>query len=143
MRYLIMSVNFYRKIKILNDQWDRKLKEFILKNSSKKVLIILFGSRARNKHHLLSDYDILIISNEDDLHPDVEFPCDIFVYTYKEAESQLKQGNTILLDAFLEGKFLVNNLKKTNSLKQQAQKIIDKKNLVKDRRGWLVNSIVE
>lgn len=111
-----MQVYFYRKIKILSEKWDSNLEKFLNEFSSKKVLIILFGSRSRKNHNLLSDYDIVIISEEEITEPVLDLPSDLFIFTINEAIQLLRKDNFIVKNALLNGQILINNIEKTNEL---------------------------
>ncbi|KUK30282.1 MAG: DNA polymerase beta domain protein region [Methanosarcinales archeaon 56_1174] len=81
--------------------------------------IIIFGSRARGDFNADSDYDILIILNEDlsiedrrrltvkisaELHKEMKFTAfDIIVKSLKKFEEEKDVVNTISNEAFLEG----------------------------------------
>lgn len=111
-----LQVNFYQKIKTLSKKWNSNLQLFIDSYSSESVLIILFGSRSRDNHNLLSDYDIVMITENKIDKPIVDFPCDLFVYSLTEAIELLKQDNFILKNALLNGKILIDNIKKSSEL---------------------------
>ncbi len=111
-----LQVNFYRKIKTLSKKWNSNLQLFLDSFSGQEVLIILFGSRSRNEHNLLSDYDIVMITEKTIEKPIMDFPCDLFVYTLTEAIELLKQDNFILKNALLNGQILIDNIKKSSEL---------------------------
>ena len=111
-----MQVDFYRKIKTLNKKWESELKQFLKKYSSEKVLIILFGSRSRGDHNILSDFDIVFISENEIEEPKIDFPCDLFMYTIAEVFELLKTDNFIVKNALSNGQILLDNLDKTGEL---------------------------
>lgn len=115
-----MQINFYRKIKTLNKKWDASLKSFLDVFASEKVLIILFGSRSREDYNLLSDYDIVIISEKVIEKPVLDFPSDLFVFTFNEASNLLTKDNFIIKNALLNGEILLDNLNNSNELFKQV-----------------------
>ncbi len=114
---MLLQVNFYHKIKTLSEKWNLNLQRFLDSYSSEKVLIVLFGSRSRDDFNLLSDYDLVIISESRIDKPIVDFPCDFFVYSLTEAIELLKQNNFILKNALLNGQILIDNIKRSSELR--------------------------
>ena len=94
----------------------------------KKVTLILFGSQIKGTATPLSDYDILLIG-------DAEIELDfIDQFKYRDEEEVMREImklNTVVLDALLEGKPIIDNLKIFEKLKETAQNIVKERKIKK------------
>jgi len=145
------------KLKKLSEEMEKKFNDLVdlIKNKfMNKIIIILFGSRAKNYSHLMSDYDILIIYDNENseikkIIPELDFnklrklaysnSTDLFIYDINMISELLEQKNTIILDAFYEGKLIFDGLNLYSKLKDQVSNFLIKNNLYKTDFGWKIN----
>jgi predicted nucleotidyltransferase len=131
-------LRYYEIIKEINDESEEKFEEFVERLNREKVCLILFGSRAKGKDNLLSDFDLLIITREkEDLTSSIDFPSDVFRYTFEECLKEIGKKNTVLLDAFTQGKLIFDNINVFDYLSNKVKREIDKSKLVRSKLGWL------
>lgn len=102
---------------------------------SMDALVVLFGSRAREDSTPLSDYDLLIISDE--RPPDPPNYVQLFWYRWEEVEEGVRSFNTILVDAIVEGKVLHDSRGAYRSLREAVEIEIERRGLVKTALGWV------
>lgn len=135
---------------MLNKDWRRRLREFTLWVSSRfdRVLVILFGSRCRGDYELYSDTDILIIIDDEVDYSSVleeivykarEYSVpspEIHLYSYRDVVSEIESGNTVLIDAFLEGELLLDSIGSYDVLREKAREYIVRKRLCRSSLGW-------
>ncbi|MEM2729354.1 MAG: nucleotidyltransferase domain-containing protein [Candidatus Korarchaeum sp.] len=100
------------------------------------ALVILFGSRARGDNTPLSDYDLLVISDE---RPP-EAPCyvQLFWYRWEDVENEVRLFNTILVDAIIEGKVLRDGKGTYELLRRKIEAEIESRGLVRTELGWVI-----
>ncbi|MGC8544157.1 MAG: nucleotidyltransferase domain-containing protein [Vulcanisaeta sp.] len=99
----------------------REIEEWIRELCGKGYIVVLFGSRARGEARIDNDWDLLIIGDK----PPTEPPNDLAQVHYADeltAEKEIKNFNTIFLDAFYEGKLLCGDTVTFNRLKDLVLK---------------------
>lgn len=107
----------------------------------KAVAIILFGSRATDRAHIQSDYDLLVIvpdlptdfwSRQDLLWKDKPFSVDAIAFTPSEVAEKIHRG--LILDALLQGVVLYGEV---DDLKSKAQEHVEHYDLVRTEAGYV------
>ena len=106
----------------------------VLKKSG-DPLVILFGSRARGDHTPLSDFDLLVISDEKP--PEAPSFIQLFWFSREEVERRIRDFDTILIDALIEGKVLYDGRGEYSRLRSLAEVEIERRGLVKTEMGWV------
>ncbi len=107
----------------------RVYEELLASLKEQKVTAMLFGSRASGKHTLLSDYDLLVVYEEE---PIKSKGLTVNVFNVKRSELTDRLNSPILISALLEGKIVIDNL-------NLSQKLIELKEDLK-RRGARLES---
>ena len=127
-------LNLYKFLKERDKEKRKKFLDEIEKLKDKKVLLILFGSRAKGKASFLCDYDVLLVG---DAELKLDF-VDVFKYgNLEEIKREIDKLNSVVLDALIEGIVLVDNLKVADKLRKYALKKVSEKGLKKTRAGWI------
>jgi predicted nucleotidyltransferase len=106
------------------EQLVRKLKE----KFNDQLIILLFGSRGRGDHSVISDFDVLcIIPNEISEDENSELrqlslrhSTDLFIYSISQIADLIKNHNSILLMGFSEGKVIFDGLDKYAELYEKV-----------------------
>jgi len=62
-----------------------------------------------------------------------------FLYSVEECLQEIKNINSIILDAFTEGRVIKDNINIFNTMKDKILKFLKAKNLLKTDIGWLFN----
>ena len=123
--------------KVLKHREEEKKKGFlkaINKLKGKKVLVILFGSRAKGESNYLSDFDVLIVG---DGTIDLDF-VDVFKFeSVEEVKKGIDELNSIILDALVEGNVLIDNLNVFRELRDYALRRIKERGIKKVEIGWV------
>ena len=120
-----------------------KFKAFIESLKGKELCVILFGSKAKGEDNLLSDFDLLIITKDkEDLALDIDFPADLFCYTLEDCLKEIENRNTILLDAFTQGKAILDDIDVFDFLKNEVKYAVERSGLIRCEAGWLVKAVV-
>jgi len=132
-------LRYYEIIQEINAESEEKFKEFVKKLKENKVCLILFGSRAKGKNNLLSDFDLLIIADKFVSKLPIDFPADVFCYTVEECLEEIEKKNTVILDAFTQGELIFDNAGVFNLLKKRVKEEVERSGLVRSKEGWLVN----
>lgn len=98
-----------------------------------KYSVILFGSRARKDNKIYSDYDILVIGNERPPLPPTD-AIDVHFVKVSLIDSEIKDFNTIVIDAFYEGIILCDTL---NIYEKAKNMVIERiRGLKRIKDGW-------
>jgi len=135
--------SYYELIREMHDEWGEKFKAFIESLKGKELCVILFGSKAKGEDNLLSDFDLLIITKDkEDLALDIDFPADLFCYTLEDCLKEIKNRNTILLDAFTQGKAIFDDIDAFDFLKNEVKYVVERSGLIRCEAGWLVKAVV-
>jgi len=132
---------YYEVIQEMHDEWEEKFKAFIEGLKRKGMCVILFGSKAKGEDNLLSDFDMVIIARDkekEDLALKIDFPADLFCYTPEDCLREIRNKNTILLDAFTLGKVMLDEIDVFNFLKNEVEKVVERSGLIRCEQGWLV-----
>ncbi len=132
-----MSVSWVRISKVLDEKKKRRFEELKNHLCRDALLVVLFGSRARSEETVISDYDLLVLTDKEQKELKLEWPVQIFIYGVKNIEAEIQSMNTIVIDAFIEGKLLCGDEKLFRRLQEKAHKEIEKRQLKKTRIGWL------
>lgn len=134
---------YYEVIREMHDEWEEDFKAFIKGLKGKGMCVILFGSKAKGEDNLLSDFDIVIIARDkEDLALEIVFPADLFCYTIEDCLKEIKNKNTVLLDAFTQGKVIFDDINIYNFLKNEVKYVIERGGLMRCEEGWLVKEVV-
>lgn len=124
----------YSKLYRVYREISRRVDIYLENLCSSSYTVILFGSRARGDHRPDSDWDILVIG---DIEPDKPFlPINLFYYKPDALTTEIKKFNTIVIDAFYEGKLLCDNLGIYDELHKLVLEEIKKRKAVKKKDGW-------
>jgi len=135
--------SYYEVNRELHDEWGEKSKAFIESLKGKEMCVILFGSKAKGEANLLSDFDLLIITKDKESRVlDIEFPADLFFYTLEDCLNEIKNRNTILLDAFTQGKAIFDNIDVFDFLKNEVKYAVERSGLIRCVDDWLVQAVV-
>ncbi|MEA3487629.1 MAG: hypothetical protein U9R10_00040 [Euryarchaeota archaeon] len=135
--------SYYEAIREMHDKWGEKFKTFIEGLKGKELCVILFGSKAKGEDNLLTDFDLLIITKaKEDLALDIDFPADLFCYTLEDCLKKIKNRNTILLDAFTQGKAIFDDIDVFDFLKNEVKYTVARSGLIRCEAGWLVKAVV-
>jgi len=127
----------------MHDEWGEKFKAFIEGLREKEMCVILFGSKAKGEDNLLSDFDLLIITKDKgDMALNIDFPADLFCYTLEDCLKEIKNRNTILLDAFTQGKAIFDDIDVFDFLKNEVKYVVERSGLIRCEAGWLVKAVV-
>ena len=134
------------RLRLRNRNWRRNLEKFVdsVKRFYGKVLIILFGSRARGEYSAYSDTDILIVLenyNEEDLRRllSLAYKFDLISPEIHLFDKQYVlnnfEENTVLLDAVYEGTVLFDSLGIVEELKRRLAEYLNK-GFRRNKNGW-------
>lgn len=132
--------NVWKEFSLFSDllelykQEEEEFKEYVSYLCEKNYTVILFGSRARGDHKVYSDYDVLVIGDEFPKFPPTD-AIEVHFYRRERVEKEVKDFNTVVIDAFYEGKVLCDNL---NIYEEMRRKVLDRvKNLKRVKDGWV------
>ncbi len=135
--------SYYEVTRELHDEWEENFKEFIEGLKGKEMCVILFGSKAKGEDNLLSDFDLLIITKDkDDLVLNIDSPADLFCYNLEDCLNEIKNKNTIFLDAFTQGKAIFDSIDVFDFLKNEVKYAVERSGLIRCDDGWLVKAVV-
>jgi len=135
--------SYHEAIREMHEEWGEKFKAFIDGLKGKELCVILFGSKAKGGDNLLSDFDLLIITKDkEDLALDIDFPADLFCYTIEDCLKEIKNRNTILLDAFTQGTAILDDIDLFDFLKNEVKYAVERSGLIRCEAGWLVKAVV-
>ncbi|MEM3481298.1 MAG: nucleotidyltransferase domain-containing protein [Candidatus Korarchaeum sp.] len=109
-----------------------------------RVLVIVFGSRAKMEEYAASDTDILVVLDrvtpgelvrlaEEARRSGIPSP-EIHLYTFEDLEKA--KGNAVIMDAVLEGVPIIDTEKVMDRLRKSIEEYVREKGLVKTRNGW-------
>ncbi|NQE53699.1 hypothetical protein C5S29_08905 [ANME-1 cluster archaeon GoMg3.2] len=116
---------------------------FIEGLKGKELCVILFGSKARGEDNLLSDFDLLIITKEkEDQVLNIDFPADLLCYTLENCLNEIKNQDTLFLDAFTQGKAIFDSIEVFDFLKNEVKYEVTRSGLIRCVDGWLVKALV-
>ena len=133
---------YYEVIRVMHDEWKEDFKAFIKGLERKEMCVILFGSKAKGEDNLLSNFDIVIIARDkEDLALEIVFPADLFCYTIEDCLKEIENKNTVLLDAFTQGKVIFDDIGVFNFLKNEVKYVIERSGLKRCEEGWLVKEV--
>ncbi|MGQ4892395.1 MAG: nucleotidyltransferase domain-containing protein [Candidatus Njordarchaeia archaeon] len=127
-------LSIYKKLKELEKKKLRKFIKAVESVRDKAITLILFGSRAKETANYLSDFDVLVIGE-----PVFNFDfADIFFYKSDEdVKQEIDKFNSIVIDALIEGKPLIDNLGVYQTLREYALEVVKKRKLKKTEAGWV------
>ncbi|MBE9594615.1 MAG: hypothetical protein IMF19_14180, partial [Proteobacteria bacterium] len=72
----------------------------------------------------------------------IDFPADLFCYTLEDCLKEIKNKNTILLDALTQGKAIFDSIDVFNFLKNEVKYVAKRSGLIRCDDGWLVKAVV-
>ncbi len=124
----------YFRLRKIYSEINERVNAYLENLCSKEYTVILFGSRARGDHRPDSDWDILVIGNSEPDKP--LLPINLFYYKPSTLTEEIKKFNTIVIDAFYEGKLLCDNQGIYDKLHNLVLEEIRKRKAVKKRDGW-------
>lgn len=134
-------LRYYEIIQEINAESEEKFKEFAEELKKDKICLILFGSRAKGKNNLLSDFDLLVITKDRKDFASklpIDFPADVFCYTVEECIEEIEKKNTLILDAFTQGELIFDNAGVFNLLRKRVKEEVERSGLVRSEKGWMV-----
>lgn len=135
--------SYYEAIQEMHEEWGEKFNAFIERLKGKEMCVILFGSKVKGEDNLLSDFDLLVITKDKaDLALNTDFPADLFCYTLEDSLKEIRNKNTIFLDAFTQGKVVFDDLYVFNSLKNEVKSVVERSGLIRCVDGWLLKAVV-
>jgi predicted nucleotidyltransferase len=135
--------SYYEVTRELHEEWEEKFKVFIDGLKGKEMCVILFGSKVKGEDNLLSDFDLLIITKDKgDMVLNIDFPVDLFCYTLEDCLNEIKNKNTIFLDAFTQGKAIFDSIDVFDFLKNEVKYAVERSGLIRCVDGWLVKAVV-
>ena len=135
--------SYYEAIREMHEEWGEKFKAFIDGLKGKEMCVILFGSKAKGEDNLLSDFDLLIITKDkEDLASNIDFPADLLCYTLENCLNEIKNQNTLFLDAFTQGKAIFDSIDVFDFLKNEVKYEVKRSGLIRCEGGWLVKAVV-
>jgi len=115
-----MLLRYYEIIREMHAEYEEEFREFLERLKKKKVCVVLFGSRAESRANLLSDYDLLVVSEEARMELPERLPADIFIYSPEECLKEIKRRNSVVLDALRKGRLIFDNLGVFEKLRRSA-----------------------
>lgn len=119
-----------------------------VKDEYDKILVILFGSRARGDYSAFSDTDILIVLDSygmDDLRRilSIAYGSDLIspeIHLFsKQYALENFERNTVLLDAVYEGKVLIDTLNVMELFKARLERFLER-GFKRTKLGWVRES---
>lgn len=116
----------------------REVEDYLEKLCLEQYTVILFGSRARGDYRPDSDWDILVIGEEKPVEP--LLPINIFHVKPGELADHIKNFNTIVIDAFYEGKPICDKNNIYMRYREETMKEITRRKAVKKHEGWFIQN---
>lgn len=98
----------------------KEYEELLASLKERKVTVILFGSRASGRHSLLSDYDLLVIYEDE---PVRARGLAVNVFNVKRSELREKLSSPLVVSALLGGQVILDNLDLTQELKGLSEEL--------------------
>ncbi len=101
---------------------------------------LLFGSRARQDSHWISDFDVLVLHDNVDNADSLRYwargySVDLFVIDLASTKEEIERMNTVLLDALLEGVILFDDLDTIEELKEFTLDMVRTRGLKRRKDG--------
>ncbi|MHA1369039.1 MAG: nucleotidyltransferase domain-containing protein [Promethearchaeota archaeon] len=129
--------------KINKKYYDRILNE-LKEMHGHEIIVILFGSRVKGLQHEFSDRDLLIITSSKEIKDEIKVrsqgwlghSIDAKIYEINEAIERIQEFDTIILDAFHEGRLILDGLNEYKTLKKKVEDYIKEKGITKTPKGW-------
>jgi len=113
---------------------ETQFKEYVSYLCERNYTVILFGSRARGDYKIYSDYDLLVIGEEMPKLPPTD-AIELHFVKKEKLEDKIREFNTIVIDAFYEGKVICDKL---NIYEDNKRKVLEKiKGLKRVKEGWV------
>lgn len=88
---------------------EEQFKDYVNSLCSKNYTVILFGSKARGDFKKYSDYDLLVIREDFPKFPPTD-AIELHFYKKEKVDKEIAEFNTVIIDAFYEGKLLCDKL---------------------------------
>ncbi len=126
------NYSLFSNLSEIYNEEERDFNNYVSKLCS-KYSVILFGSRARKDNKIYSDYDILVIGNEMPHLPPTD-AIDVHFVKVSLIDNEIKDFNTVVIDAFYEGIVLCDSLNIYEKTKNMVMKRIRGFKRIKD--GW-------
>lgn len=101
---------------------ERHFEEYVTYICSRNYTVILFGSRAMGDHGVYSDYDLLVIGNKLPKLPPTD-AIELHFVKRDKLDQRIREFNTIVIDAFYEGKLLCDGL---NVYEERKGKVLER-----------------
>ena len=141
-----MLRRFYRGLAEYRVEKERRFRlfvDFMVSSYGERVTAVLFGSRARGGHNVMSDYDVLLVCDGDVFDevrrrrpPGVQ----LFHVKPRELEERIGEFNTILADAAVEGVVLHDGLGIWHRVSEMVLEEARRRELEKTQKGWFRRS---
>jgi len=113
---------------------EEQFKDYVNFLCSKNYTVILFGSRARGDFKIYSDYDLLVIGEDFPKFPPTD-AIELHFYKKEKVDKEIAEFNTVIIDAFYEGKLLCDKL---NIYEEKRRKVLERiKGLKRAKDGWI------
>lgn len=113
---------------------EEQFKDYVNFLCSKNYTVILFGSRARGDFKIYSDYDLLVIGEDFPKFPPTD-AIELHFYKKEKVDKEIAEFNTVIIDAFYEGKLLCDKL---NIYEEKRRKVLERiKGLKRVKDGWI------
>ncbi|MBD3408216.1 MAG: hypothetical protein GF411_18990 [Candidatus Lokiarchaeota archaeon] len=143
-------MSFAEFVKTLREREREKNREFErfihgLTVSYPHITIILFGSRAENRSHYLSDYDLLILTENQVQCSEItsiplKLAIDLHCYSIEAIQEEIKRFNTIVIDALHSGTCIHDGGRSIDNIRSMVEERIAESGLVRMKEGWIPNS---
>ena len=113
---------------------EEQFKDYVNFLCSKNYTVVLFGSRARGDFKIYSDYDLLVIGKDLPKFPPTD-AIQLHFYKKEKVDKEIEEFNTVIIDAFYEGKLLCDKL---NIYEEKRRKVLERiRGLKRVKDGWM------
>jgi len=116
-----MLLRYYEIIREMHAEHEEEFERFVEGLRKERVCLVIFGSRAEGRANLLSDYDLLLISEEHKIEMPERLPADVFIYSPEECLKEIERRNSVVLDALTKGRLIFDNLGVFEKLRRRAE----------------------
>lgn len=132
-----MSVSWAKISKALEEKKRKRIEELRSRLCMDALLVVLFGSRARGDATAASDYDLLVVVHGSRKGLQLEWPAQIFVFGLDIIRDEIRNMNTIVIDALIEGELICGDETLFKELRAHALSEVERRRLRKTKIGWV------